>query len=96
MKTRLLRTLLLPFPLLALGAVASAETLLVDDQVTVAESSVPRPDKGQTMRAVEARFGTPQARHPAIGKPPITRWDYGQFVVYFEHERVIHSVALAP
>lgn len=95
MKTGL-RTLMLPLPLLALSAVATAETLLVNDQVTVAESSVPRPGKGQTMSAVQAKFGAPQARHAAIGKPPITRWDYGQFVVYFEHERVVHAVALTP
>ena len=94
MKTRLLRTLMLP--LLAVSTVASAETLLVNDQVVVADSSVPRPDKGQTMSAVQAKFGAPQARHPAVGKPPITRWDYDRFIVYFEHERVVHAVALTP
>lgn len=96
MKTRLLRTLLLPLPLLAWTAMAPAETLVVDDQVMIVDSSVPRPDKGLTMSAVEAKYGAPQSRHAAVGKPPITRWDYERFVVYFEHERVIHSVALTP
>jgi len=27
-----------------------------------------------------------------VGKPPISRWEYPGFVVYFEHEHVIHSV----
>ena len=75
---------------------ARAETLVVNDEVVVADSSVPRPNKGQTMTAVEAKFGAPQTRHAAVGKPPITRWDYMNFVVFFEHDRVIHSVALAP
>ena len=29
---------------------------------------------------------------PAVGKPPISRWEYPGFVVYFEHDHVIHSV----
>jgi len=35
------------------------------------------------------------ARHPTVGKPPITRWDYPSFSVFFEHDRVIHAVAPA-
>jgi hypothetical protein len=78
------------------ASLASAEILLVNDQVVVADSTVARPDKGQTMQAVEAKFGAPQARHDAVGKPPITRWDYPGFSVFFEHQRVIHAVAVAP
>jgi hypothetical protein len=26
---------------------------------------------------------------------PITRWDYPQFSVYFEHDRVLHSVLVS-
>jgi hypothetical protein len=81
--------------LLTAGGLASAETLVVDDQVVVRESTVERPTKGATMAKVEARFGAPQARHPAVGQPPITRWDYAGFSVFFEHDRVIHAVALA-
>jgi hypothetical protein len=29
----------------------------------------------------------------AVEQPPITRWDYPAFSVYFEHDRVIHAVA---
>ena len=44
------------------------------------------------MAQVESRWGTPQSRLQAVGDPPITRWIYGDFTVYFEHNLVIHSV----
>jgi hypothetical protein len=28
-----------------------------------------------------------------VGDPPITRWEYPGFVVYFEHHLVVHTVA---
>lgn len=71
---------------------AVAETLVVDDQVTLRESSIDRPKRGTTMSQVEAHFGAPVERHPTVGKPPITRWDYAGFSVFFEGDRVIHSV----
>jgi hypothetical protein len=48
------------------------------------------------MSAVEAKFGSPANRHAAVGAPPITRWDYAGFVVFFERERVIDAVAIGP
>jgi hypothetical protein len=69
-----------------------AETIAVDDQVAVRASDVNRPDRGMTMKTVEAKFGAPQERHPAVGKPAITRWDYPGFSVFFENEYVIHAV----
>lgn len=77
----------------ALGTSASAETISVGDGVAVRESSVERPGRGQTMSAVQARFGEPASRHAAVGEPPITRWDYADFSVFFEHDKVIHAVA---
>jgi hypothetical protein len=44
------------------------------------------------MAAVEARFGAPATKHAAVGDPPITRWDYSGFSVFFEHNLVLHSV----
>lgn len=76
--------------LMSMGA--RAETIVVDDQVAVANSNVDRPTRGMTMRSVEAKYGAPQDKHPAVGNPPITRWDYPQFTVYFEHQYVIHAV----
>ena len=74
------------------ASVAVAETILVNDQVQVRESSLDHPKRGTTMNEVEKRFGAPATRHPTVGKPPITRWDYTGFSVFFEHDRVIHTV----
>ena len=42
------------------------------------------PPRGLTMAQVEQRFGAPAERFAAVGQPPITRWVYPAFVVYFE------------
>jgi ribonucleotide monophosphatase NagD (HAD superfamily) len=90
-------TRLLSIGLLMVAAgTGSAETLVVNDELTIAPTDVVRPARGSTMQTVEAKFGAPQARHNAVGKPPITRWDYAGFSVFFENQRVIHAVATAP
>ncbi len=71
----------------------NAETISVGDGIAVRESTVERPGRGQTMETVQARFGQPANRHAAVGEPPITRWDYADFSVFFEHDKVIHAVA---
>jgi len=76
------------------GSLARAETMVVDDQVVVRPSTIERPARGATMSTVEAKFGAPQTRHAAVGSPPITRWDYAAFSVFFENERVIDAVAV--
>jgi hypothetical protein len=81
--------------MLALGATPlMAETLVVDDQVQVRPATRELPKRGTTMNAVEAQFGAPKVRHEAVGKPPITRWDYEGFSVYFEYQHVVHTVAI--
>lgn len=50
------------------------------------------PVKGMSMTTVEQQFGAPVEKKPAVGEPPITRWIYSTFTVYFEHQYVIHSV----
>ena len=82
----------LAYSLGAAGA-AVAETNVVDAQVQVRDSSVEKPTRGITMPQVEAKFGAPVSKHDAVGQPPITRWDYAGFSVFFEHDRVIHAVA---
>jgi hypothetical protein len=46
------------------------------------------------MASVEARFGVPASRGAAVGQPPITRWTYPNFTVYFEYDHVVHAVAV--
>jgi outer membrane protein assembly factor BamE (lipoprotein component of BamABCDE complex) len=69
-----------------------AETIAVDNGIAVKESDVATPARGMTMDEVATKFGSPVSKVPAVGSPPISRWDYPGFVVYFEHEHVIHSV----
>ena len=76
----------------AIAGGATAEVVVVDGQVQLAQSEIARPGRGITMDQVEAKFGAPAKRYPAVGKPPITRWDYPSFSVYFEFNRVVHSV----
>ena len=56
------------------------------------QSNLPLPTRGSTAQSVESTFGSPLKKHPAKGKPPITKWDYEQFTVYFESSYVIHNV----
>ena len=50
------------------------------------------PGKGMTKDSVEERFGSPADKIEAVGEPPISRWLYGSFTVYFEYDHVIHAV----
>jgi len=76
---------------------AQADTLLVD---RVQQSQgLALPTRGTSMRQVESQFGAPQHKHAAIAgpnnrqvNPPITRWVYPNFTVYFEHNHVINAV----
>ena len=59
---------------------------------TNAALDVPRPTRGMSMSQVESQFGAPVEKSSAVGKPPITHWDYDNFTVFFEYEHVVHSV----
>jgi hypothetical protein len=46
---------------------------------------------------VSKQFGEPQTQHPPVGgsspkRPPITRWDYPGFSVFFENNHVVDTV----
>ena len=74
------------------SGLAGAETIAVDSGIAVKQSDVATPTRGMTMDQVATKFGTPVTKIPAVGKPPISRWEYPGFIVYFEAEHVIHSV----
>ena len=74
------------------GGVAQAETIAVDNGIAIKESEVTTPTRGMSMEQVTTHFGAPASKVPAVGTPPISRWEYPGFVVYFEHQHVIHSV----
>ena len=76
---------------LALAGVLSAGAARAADATSAAH-----PERGDRMPAVEQHFGAPATRYPAVGQPPITRWDYPGMVVYFEGDQVIHTVLVNP
>lgn len=79
---------------LALGTAAATTAMADELQMPSSDSTAAeRPARGLTMDKVEAKFGAPARRVPAVGEPPITRWEYPGFVVFFERDRVIHAVA---
>lgn len=80
--------LLLP----VLSAPTVAETVAIPLGQQSKAWNVETPKTGFTKDQVEARFGEPQQRTGPVGDPPIYTWDYGHFKVYFEADRVIHSV----
>ncbi len=76
--------------LLLVSVAASADVLIIDEVRQVARMDLP--ENGQTMTSIESIYGTPGQRHQAVGDPPITRWDYQNYSVYFEYELVLFSV----
>ncbi|WP_353219958.1 hypothetical protein [Salinisphaera sp. S4-8] len=62
---------------------------------TVQGAATPRPDtppRGMTKARVEARYGAPLSKSQPVGQPPITRWDYPEYRLYFEYDHVLHAV----
>ena len=86
----IVRTLLMAALFLAGPALAETLSTATGDPAAAAE----RPHRGSTMASVQSQYGEPTNRHAAVGTPPITRWDYPQFAVYFENDRVLHAVAV--
>ena len=80
---------------LAFAPAAVADTLLIQRAKSAEQMNVPL--RGHSMASVEAEFGKPLRKHAPVGggsrsNPPITRWDYEEFSVYFEHGHVVNSV----
>jgi hypothetical protein len=74
------------------GSSASAETVATENGIAVKQADVATPPRGMSMDEVTAKFGAPVTKVPAVGRPPIARWEYAGFVVYFENSHVIHTV----
>jgi hypothetical protein len=83
------RMLLLLILLLPLGAYAETLQIPIGEQ---GAGELRLPQLGESQRLVLERFGLADEEHPSVGNPPITRWDYREFSVYFEQTHVINSV----
>lgn len=84
--------------LLALSVPGFAAEAVVDpdpgqlNPAEIVERMPGMPTRGSTKASVRASLGEPDRKVPAVGEPPISRWVYAPFTVYFEHDRVLHSV----
>ncbi len=83
---------------LLLPAPARAESLLVKVQQ---EQRMNLPRNGMTMAQVKSRYGEPLKVLATRGgssryQPPIHRWEYAKYIVYFQNTHVIHSVLRTP
>ncbi len=77
--------------------VTRGDVLLIERVHSVEASGVRLPKRGALMATVESEFGAPQSRVAPVGggsraQPPITRWVYPEFTVYFEHSHVVDAV----
>ncbi len=78
--------------LLGLGMAGPVIMAAAVSAETIAQSAT-GPSRGMSMDQVENSYGEPDRRYDSVGDPPITRWEYADFVVYFEYRYVIHSVS---
>jgi hypothetical protein len=84
---------------LAAPQVAHADNLLIHR--VQQEQGMNLPERGMSMAQVEQRYGAPQRKLQPRGgdsskHPVINRWEYSDFIVYFQGNRVIHSVLNTP
>jgi len=81
-----------------LGFTLQAQTSIAEDiRIPIGEQAkdqtpVDMPTKGMSKERVKALFGEPLEEIPAKGQPPISRWKYQEFTVYFDSNAVIHCV----
>ena len=89
MRTTLSLISIVAFAVVASGPALGQETK--DDSDSMQEM-MSVPTNPMTMDKVRSAYGSPQLERPAVGEPPITRWEYDGYTVYFEHQLVITSV----
>lgn len=89
-----MRTLLLLLAAI-LPLTCAAETIALGQQGADAAATA-LPKRGESRHSVLDHYGLADEEHPAVGNPPITRWDYREFSVYFEYDHVVDSVHHLP
>jgi len=91
-----IRVLLMALALaLATVDAARADSLAVSSSAESGQAQR-HPAPGSRMDQVEQMLGTPVRKLQPVGDPPITRWVYPGFVVYFEYQLVLHTVRRHP
>ncbi len=90
-----IRGLLLVSVLTGATLPAHSDVLLVEgiaNEPPNSDTGLPRPARGMSMERVAEQYGEPTERIPAVGIPPISRWVYAGYTVYFEDQITITSV----
>jgi len=67
-----------------------ADVLLIEEVRQAEQMDLPQ--NGVSMSEVRAKYGEPATAAAAVGDPPITRWDYDRWSVYFERDLVLFTV----
>jgi hypothetical protein len=84
--TRIVLAFMLTFAFQAIYA-----DVLIIDEVRQSER-MELPKNGQDKTTVQAKFGAPLQKLPAVGDPPISSWKYDTYSVYFEYDLVLFTV----
>ncbi len=84
--TRIVLAIMLAFTIQPIAA----DVLLIDEVRQSARMQLPV--NGQNKADVTAKYGSPTNQHSAVGDPPISRWDYETYSVYFEYDLVLFTV----
>lgn len=89
MKTRI--QVILTGGLVCLACLSNAQELTVGQH---AKNNVQQshPSNGMSQQQVVAQYGQPSEK-TSVGQPVISTWRYDGFTVYFENDKVLHSVA---
>ena len=82
------------FTVLALlfGVLGTVNAQTLEMEGVASGSDGARPSAGMTADSVESTFGAPEAKVAPVGDPPITRWDYDGWSVYYEYGLVLFTV----
>lgn len=91
------KSFLLSFLLAFIAVPVQAEVISIADpdySIPNSPAGIERPRQGMSMQQVKQRFGEAHAQRSPVGDPPITRWVYEDFTVFFEHDKVVHSTVI--
>lgn len=86
------RTLLLMMACMLPTLVIADDLVIPVGEQGADKASLERPTRWMTTAAVEEKFGAPLSKGNPVGTPPITNWEYPEYRVYFEGDRVLHTV----
>ena len=89
---RITAIILLALSMGVLGTVSAQNLDMSGSEGSITFDQPGKPTRGMSQESVQANFGAPESTVAAIGDPPISRWVYADFVVFFEYDKVIHSV----